>query len=83
MKHLLKYLKSSDIVKYNGIEINRKEWLLTIVLKNSNILIGQKFKVFSDLSIEIPINFKDVDFDEFLFEIGMRRIYDFDIEGLQ
>jgi len=53
---------------------------LTIVLKNSNILIGKKFKVFSDLSIEIPINFKDADFDEFLYEVGTRKIYDYEIK---
>ncbi|CDW79089.1 UNKNOWN [Stylonychia lemnae] len=79
MKHLLKYMRTSDEVKYNGQLIKRKDWLLSIILENANLLLGNKFKVFSDKSIEIPLNFKDIDFDEFLYEIATRKIYDFEI----
>ena len=40
--------------------------------ENNTILIGSKFKVFKDLSIEIPLHFEDAEFDEFLEEIGKR-----------
>jgi hypothetical protein len=39
-------------------------------------LLGSKFRVFHDLSIEVPINFKDEEFDEFLVEVLRRGIYD-------
>jgi hypothetical protein len=32
--------------------------------------------VFRDLSIEVPINFKDEEFDEFLVEVQRRGIFD-------
>jgi hypothetical protein len=42
----------------------------------NQILLGSKFRVFHDLSIEVPINFKDEEFDEFLVEVHRRGIYD-------
>ncbi len=39
-------------------------------------MLGNKFRVFRDLSIEIPIKFKDEEFDEFLIEVERRRIFD-------
>jgi len=38
--------------------------------------LGNKFRVFKDLSLEIPIVFKDEDFDEFLTEVLKRGIFD-------
>jgi hypothetical protein len=39
-------------------------------------LLGSKFRVFRDLSIEVPISFKDEEFDEFLIEVQKRGIFD-------
>lgn len=44
---------------------------------NSQITLGNKFKVFKDLSIEIPFSFKDEEFDEFLVEVGKRGLYEY------
>lgn len=41
--------------------------------------MGKKFKVFKDKSIEIPVSFRDQDFDEFLFEVAHRQIYNFSL----
>lgn len=79
MKHLVKYLKTEDIV-LDKIPIQRREWFEAIIDENSAVLFNKKFKVFNDKSIEIPINFKDDEFDEFLYEVGKRNIYDFIVE---
>lgn len=44
---------------------------------SKTILFGHKFRVFKDKSIEIPYNFSDSEFDEFLIEIGKRGIYSY------
>lgn len=69
VKHLVKYLKDMNA------EIDRQQALQLIVKENPQILIGNKFRVFKDLSIEIPYNFSDKEFDEFLIEIDKRGLY--------
>ena len=82
LKHLLKYLRVQQTPK-NVItpqqkegELNREEALKRVVKTSNQILLGSKFRVFHDLSIEVPINFKDEEFDEFLVEVHRRGIYD-------
>jgi len=38
-------------------------------------LLGEDFRVFKDLSIEVPFNFSDEEFDRFLVEVGRRGIF--------
>lgn len=47
------------------------------------IVIGAKFKVYKDKSIEIPILFDESEFDDFLEAIGSRQLYDFGPEFLK
>lgn len=83
LRHLLKYLRVQQTPGGNVItpqaqegELNREEALRRIVTKSNQILLGSKFRVFHDLTIEVPINFKDEEFDEFLVEVHRRGIYD-------
>ena len=83
LRHLLKYLRVQQTPGGSVItpqqtegELNRVEALKQIVTKANQILLGSKFRVFHDLTIEVPINFKDEEFDEFLIEVHRRGIYD-------
>jgi hypothetical protein len=44
------------------------------------MVLGKKFKVFQDLSIEVPFSFRDEEFDEFLVEVGKRSIYHYQVD---
>eukprot|EP00347_Sterkiella_histriomuscorum_P000722 403374758 len=81
MKHLSKYLKQGAIenASFEGMGIQRIEWLKTIASVNNQVFLYKKFKVFNDRSIEIPLDFKDEEFDEFLYQAGRKGIYDFGI----
>ena len=59
------------------VNVYRKEWMQIIVNESSSVLLGSQFKVFKDLSIEMPFSFKDEEFDEFLVEVGKRGIYQY------
>jgi acylphosphatase len=43
--------------------------------QGKNLLVGTKFRLFKDLSVEIPYNFDDKEFDEFLQEIDKRGYF--------
>jgi len=46
--------------------------MATIVAVGRQIVLGNKFKVFKDRSIEIPVGFSEAQFDEFLEEVMKR-----------
>ncbi len=79
IKHLMKYLKKEDDVMFEGIRVKRMEWLKSILAVNNQILLGKKFRVFNDRSLEIPFVFRDEEFDQFLVALGQRQIYPYDI----
>lgn len=81
MKHLIKYLNETDESKmqFENTLVRRSEWFKEIVETNNQVFFYKTFRVFSDKSIEIPQDFKDEDFDEFLYCVGERGIYDFGI----
>ena len=39
-------------------------------------MIGTKFRVFKDLTIEIPGNFNEEEFDEFLIQVHLKGLYE-------
>lgn len=83
MKHLIKYLKTTDDVTFRDdkliltLPVHRLKWLQQVVAEAKQVLFGSKFRVFKDKSIEIPFSFKDEDLDEFLVEVGKRGIFGF------
>lgn len=84
IKHLIKYLQTTHPIIYDRqYKVERLEWIKVINKANNQILIGTKFKVFKDLSIEIPHSFKDQDFDEFLVTLGLKGgIYPYTVNAV-
>ena len=64
------------IVDEEKPRVEREEAMKKIVKKDNQVMIGTKFRVFKDLTIEIPANFTEEEFDEFLIQVHQKGIYD-------
>lgn len=80
VKHIIKYLLTTDVTYLDTqteqlVNVERSKWVRTIVREANQIILGESFKVYKDLSIEAPFSFADDEFDRFLVEVGKRGIY--------